>query len=45
MVAFVIVNETVRFEIDAAAVRRAGLEISSRVLALATRLHGDRRER
>lgn len=45
MVAFVIVNETVRFEIDAAAVRRAGLAISSRVLALATRLHGDRRER
>lgn len=41
MVAFVIVDETVRFEIDAAAVRRAGLQISSRVLALATRVTGE----
>jgi hypothetical protein len=40
MVAFVIVNQTVRFEIDQAAARRAGLRISSRVLALATRVVG-----
>jgi len=38
MVAFVMVDQTLRFEIDAAAVRRARLEISSRVLALATRV-------
>lgn len=37
MIAFVIVEETVRFEIDDAAARRARLQISSRVLALATR--------
>jgi hypothetical protein len=37
MVAFVIVDETVRFEIDDNAARRAGLQISSRVLALAAR--------
>jgi uncharacterized protein DUF4154 len=36
MVAFVVVNETVRFAIDEVAVRRAGLQISSRVLTLAT---------
>lgn len=41
MVAFVVVNQTLRFEIDAAAVRRAGLQISSRVLALATRVSGE----
>jgi hypothetical protein len=35
MVAFVIVDQTVRFLIDDAAARRAGLRISSRVLALA----------
>lgn len=45
MVAFVIVNQTVRFEIDSAAARRAGLGISSRVLALATRLRGEPAER
>ena len=38
MIAFVTVNQTLRFEIDATAVRRAGLQISSRVLALATRV-------
>jgi hypothetical protein len=37
MVAFVIVDQTVRFLIDDAAARRAGLRISSRVLALAER--------
>jgi hypothetical protein len=36
MVGFVIVNETVRFAINEVAVRRAGLQISSRVLTLAT---------
>lgn len=41
MVAFVIVDQTIRFEIDTAAVRRAGLRISSRVLALATRVSGE----
>lgn len=41
MVAFVLVNQTVRFEIHQAAARRAGLRISSRVLALATRVIGD----
>jgi hypothetical protein len=40
MVAFVLVDETLRFEIDAGAVRRVGLQISSRVLALATRVSG-----
>lgn len=40
IVGFVIVNETVRFEIDVGAARRAGLQISSRVLTLATRLRG-----
>ena len=39
-VAFVLVQETIRFEIDQRAVRRSGLQLSSRVLALATRLHG-----
>jgi hypothetical protein len=37
MVAFVIVDQTVRFLIDDAAARHAGLRISSRVLALAAR--------
>lgn len=41
MVAFVIVNETVRFEIHTDPARRAGLQVSSRVLSLATRLHGE----
>lgn len=40
IVGFVIVNETVRFEIDVGAARSAGLQISSRVLTLATRLRG-----
>lgn len=40
MIGFVIVNETVRFEIDVDAARKAGLQISSRVLTLATRLRG-----
>lgn len=39
-IAFVIREQTVRFEIDQSAVRRAGLQMSSRVLSLATRLHG-----
>lgn len=42
MIAFVIVNDAVRFEIDQDAAHRAGLQISSRVLALATRLYGGR---
>lgn len=37
MIAFVIVNQTVRFLINDPAARRAGLRISSRVLALAAR--------
>jgi hypothetical protein len=40
MIAFVAVGETLRFEIDDAAARRHGLQISSRVLALATRVSG-----
>jgi hypothetical protein len=36
----VLVHETLRFEIDADAVRRAGLQISSRVLALAMSVSG-----
>jgi hypothetical protein len=40
-IAFVVVEETIRFEIDQRPARRAGLRISSRVLALATRLHGE----
>ncbi|MGH7516641.1 MAG: YfiR family protein [Gemmatimonadales bacterium] len=39
MIAFVIVDETVRFEINVEAVRSGGLQISSRVLTLATRLY------
>lgn len=39
MIGFVVVDGTVRFEINAERARRAGLQISSRVLALATRLH------
>jgi hypothetical protein len=38
MIGFVIVDETVRFEINAAAARAARLQLSSRLLALATRL-------
>ena len=38
MVGFV-VGETVRFEVNVRAVRRAGLEVSSRVLRLATELY------
>jgi hypothetical protein len=41
MVAFVMVEQTLRFEIDAAAVRSARLQISSRVLSLATRVTGE----
>jgi hypothetical protein len=41
MVAFVLVDETLRFEIDAGAVRHAGLQISSRVLALAMSVSGE----
>ena len=41
MIAFVVLDGTVRFEIDADRARRAGLQISSRVLALATRLRTD----
>jgi hypothetical protein len=37
MIAFVIVNQTVRFLIDDRAARGSGLRISSRVLALAAR--------
>jgi hypothetical protein len=40
MIAFVLVNQTIRFEIAALRARQAGLQISSRVLSLATRLHG-----
>lgn len=40
MVSFVIVEETVRFEVNQAAALAAGLHISSRVLALATRVVG-----
>ncbi len=43
MIAFVIVGETVRFEINVDAVRASGLRISSRMLTLATRLHPQRR--
>jgi hypothetical protein len=39
MIGFVIRGETVRFEINVEAVRSAGLQISSRVLTLATRLY------
>jgi hypothetical protein len=39
MIGFVIADETVRFEINMAAVRAAGLRMSSRVLTLATRLY------
>lgn len=40
IISFLLVNETIRFEIDQAAAERAGLRISSRVLSLATRLRG-----
>jgi hypothetical protein len=43
MIGFVIRDETVRFEINIEAVRSAQLEISSRVLTLATRLYPERR--
>ena len=45
MIAFVLVGETVHFAIDAAAAHRAGLEISSRVLALAVRRAGPEKPR
>lgn len=45
IITFVIVNETVRFEIHPDAARRAGLELSSRLLALATRLHPEPKAR
>jgi hypothetical protein len=38
MIGFVIVDETVRFEINTDAVRGGGLQLSSRLLSLATRL-------
>lgn len=41
IISFVLVSETIRFEIDQAAAQRARLRISSRVLSLATRLHGE----
>ncbi len=40
MIGLVIVDATVRFEVDLEAVRRSGLRLSSRVLALATRVYG-----
>jgi hypothetical protein len=40
-VGFVIVDGTVRFEVNLAAARADGLQISSRVLALATRVYGE----
>jgi hypothetical protein len=39
MIGFVLADETVRFEINVDAVETAGLQISSRVLTLATRLY------
>lgn len=42
MIAFVIVDETVRFEINTDAVRVGGLQLSSRLLSLATRLLPER---
>jgi hypothetical protein len=39
MIGFVIADENVRFEINVEAVRTGGLQMSSRVLALATRLY------
>jgi len=42
MIAFVIQDETVRFEINVGAVRSGGLRMSSRVLTLATRLYRER---
>jgi hypothetical protein len=41
MIGFVTVGETLRFEIAPGAAGRAGLQISSRVLALATRLRDE----
>ncbi|MGH7497940.1 MAG: YfiR family protein [Gemmatimonadales bacterium] len=40
MIGLVIVDATVRFEINLDAVRRAGLRVSSRVLALASHVYG-----
>ncbi len=40
-IAFVLVEETVRFEVNVAAARADGLQISSRVLTLATRVYGE----
>lgn len=42
MIGFVIRDETVRFEVNVEAVRSGGLQISSRVLTLATRLYPER---
>lgn len=39
-IAFVAANETIRFEVNAGAAREHGLQISSRVLALATQVYG-----
>lgn len=43
MIGFVIVDETVRFEINLAAVRTGRLQLSSRLLSLATRVLPERR--
>jgi hypothetical protein len=43
MIGFVILDETVRFEINLPAVRIGRLQLSSRLLSLATRLLPERR--
>ena len=45
MIGFVPIEETVRFEINVDAVEAGGLQISSRVLALATRIYPERGNR
>ncbi|HET8622602.1 MAG TPA: YfiR family protein [Gemmatimonadales bacterium] len=45
MIGFVPIEETVRFEINVEAVEAGGLQISSRVLALATRIYPERGNR
>jgi hypothetical protein len=45
MIGFVIVDETVRFEINLEAVRAGGLQLSSRLVTLSTRLYPDREAR
>jgi YfiR/HmsC-like len=39
MIGLVVVNATVRFEVNLDAIRRAGLRVSSRLVALATRVY------